>query len=99
MFSQEEARVSLLPTLRTTLGVTGQRPVVGHLDCHESLDFFGALHLVSGQLTTCLVARPTKSKRPRDAKYHYWHEALARPLRASARADPAARPRRVVIVV
>ena len=99
LLSQDEARFSLIPTLRTTLGIKGHRPVVGNLDCHEYLYLFGALNLVSGRLTTGLVERPTKSKRQRAAKYRYLQEAFARHLRAIARAYPAERHRRVVIVV
>jgi hypothetical protein len=50
-------------------------------------------------LTTGLVERPTKSKRQRAAKYRYLQEACARHLRAIARAYPAERHGRVVIVV
>jgi transposase len=81
------------------LGIKGHRPVVGHLDCPDSLYLFGALNLVSGRLTTGLVARPTKSKRHRAAKYRYLQEAFARHLRAIARAYPAERHGRGVIVV
>ena len=69
MLSQDEARFALMPTLRTTLGIKGQRPVVGNLDCHDYLYLFGALHLVRGRLTTGLVERPMKAKRHRAAKY------------------------------
>jgi hypothetical protein len=99
LLSQDEARFSLLPTLRTTLGSKGHRPVVGNLDGHDSLYLFGALHLVSGRLTTGLVERPTKSKMQRAAQYRYLQEACARHLRAIARAYPAERHGRVVIVV
>jgi hypothetical protein len=32
MLSQDEARLPLVPTLRATLGVKGQRPMVGTWD-------------------------------------------------------------------
>jgi transposase len=99
LLSQDAARFSLLPTLRTTLGIKGHRPVVGNLDGHEYLYLFGALNLLSGRLTTRLVERPTKSKRHRAAKYRYLQEAFARHLRDLARAYPAERHGRVVIVV
>lgn len=99
LLSQDEARFSLIPTLRTTLGVKGHRPVVGNLDCHDYLYLFGALNLVSGRLTTRLVERPTKSKRHRAATYRYLQEAFARHLRDIARAYPAEAHHRVVIVV
>lgn len=99
LLSQDEARFSLIPTLRTTLGIKGHRPVVGNLDCHDYLYLFGALNLVSGRVTTRLVERPTKSKMHRAAKYRYLQEAFARHLRDIARAYPAERHGRVVIVV
>jgi len=46
----------MVPTLRTTLGVKGHRPVVGNLDCHDVLYVFGALNLVTGRLTTRIIA-------------------------------------------
>src|SRR5262249_61965643 len=52
LLSQDEARFSLIPTLRTTLGVKGHRPLVGNLDGHDVLYVFGALNLVTGRLTT-----------------------------------------------
>jgi transposase len=99
LFSQDAARFSLIPTLRTTLGIKGHRPVVGNLDGQEYLSLFGALHLLRGRLTTRLVERPTQSKRHRAAQYRDLQEAFARHLRAIARSDPAERYGRVVIVV
>jgi hypothetical protein len=57
LLSQDEARFSMIPLLRTTLGLKGHRPVVGNLDCHDLVYLFGALSLVTGQLTTRLVER------------------------------------------
>jgi transposase len=96
LLSQDEARFSLLPTLRTTLGVTGHRPLVGNLDGHDVLYVFGALNLVTGQLTTRTVERP---RRPRGSKQRYLQEAFAQLLRDIARAYPAAQYSRVVIVI
>jgi transposase len=98
LLSQDEARFSLIPTLRTTLGVKGHRPVVGHLDCHDVLYVFGALNLVTGRLTTCLVERPRTST-PARSKQRYLQEAFARQLRDIARAYPAAHHPRVVVVI
>ena len=88
----------MIPTLRTTLGVKGHRPVVGNLDCHEVLYVFGALNLVTGRLTTRLVERPRKPKPTRSAQ-RYLQEAFARHLRDIARAYPAAQYPRVVLVI
>jgi hypothetical protein len=32
LLSQDEARFSMVPSLRTTLGLKGQRPIVGNLE-------------------------------------------------------------------
>jgi hypothetical protein len=75
----------MIPTLRTTLGVKGHRPLVGNLDCHDVLYVFGALNLVTGRLTTRLVERPRKPK-PTRSTQRYLQEAFARHLRDIARA-------------
>lgn len=95
MLSQDEARFSLVPTLRTTLGVKGHRPLVGNLDCHDVLYVFGALNLVTGRLTPCLVERP----RTMQSKQRYLQEAFGRHVRDIARAYPAAQYPRVVVVI
>jgi hypothetical protein len=89
LLSQDEARGCLIPTLRTTLGVKGHRPLVGNLDCHDVLYVCGALNLVTGRLTTRLVERPRKPK-PTRSTQRYLQEAFARHLRDIARAYPAA---------
>jgi transposase len=99
LLSQDEARFSLIPTLRTTLGVKGHRPLVGNLDCHEFLYLFGALNLVTGQLTTRMVERPPSAKKIRVSKPRYLQAGVARHLRDIARAYPAAQYPRVVIVI
>jgi transposase len=88
----------MIPTLRTTLGVKGHRPLVGNLDCHDLLYVFGALNLVTGRLTTRLVERP-RTPKPRRSKQRYLQEAFARHLRDIARIHPAAQYPRVVLVV
>jgi len=96
LLSQDEARFSMMPTLRTTLGVKGYRPVVGNLDCHDVLDVFGALDLVTGRLTTRMGERP---RPPMRAPQRSRQEAFARHVRAIARTSPAAHYPRVVIVI
>jgi transposase len=86
----------MIPTLRTTLGVKGHRPLVGNLDCHDVLYVFGALNIVTGRLTTSLVERPHT---PRRSKQHSLQAAFARHLRNIARAYPAAQHARVVVVI
>jgi transposase len=95
LLSQDEARFAMIPTLRTTLGVKGHRPLVGNLDCHDVLYVFGALNLVTGRLTTCLVERPRTTR----SKQRYLQAAFARHLRDIARAYPAEQFPRVVVVI
>jgi hypothetical protein len=101
LLSQDEARFSMIPRLRTTLGLKGHRLVVGNLDCHDLVSLFGALNLVTGQLTTRLVEKlraPARAKKswsgPRSLP-----EGLARHWRDIARAYPAAHYPRVVLVI
>jgi hypothetical protein len=101
LLSHDEARFSLIPTLRTTLGLNGHRPVVGHLARHARGYLFGALNLVTGQLTPRLVEKPraaAKSPQSRSGQGSL-HEGFARHLRDIARAYPAAPYPRVVLVL
>jgi hypothetical protein len=59
--SQAEARFPLVPTLHTTLGVKGYRPMVGTWDNKEQVYCLGALNLETGQLTTRLLEQPARS--------------------------------------
>lgn len=101
MLSQDEARFSMIPLLRTTLGLKGHRPVVGNLDCHDLVYLFGALNLVTGQLTTRLVERLRASAKAKKswAGQRSLQEGFARHLRDIARAYPAAHYPRVVLVI
>ncbi len=88
------------PTLRTTRGLTGHRPIGGHLDGHELVSVFGALNRITGQVTTRLVERPRASgqrQKPTSGQ-RCWHERCARHVRDSARASPATQYPRGVLV-
>jgi len=89
----------MIPTLRTTLGVKGHRPLVGNLDCHRYLYVFGALNVVSGRLTTRLVERPRPTKKGPPSKRRHLQQAFVRHLRDIARAYPAAQYPCVVLVI
>ena len=91
----------MIPTLRTTLGLKGHRPIVGNLDRHEVVYIFGALNLVTGQLTTRIVERPRRSAKGQRAipKQRFLQAAFARHLRDIARGYPAAHYPRVVLVI
>jgi transposase len=99
LLSQDEARFPMVPTLRTTLGIKGHRPLVGNLDCHHSLYVFGALNLVSGHLTTRLIERPHTRKQPGTSQQRHLQMGFATHLRAIARAYPATHHARVVVVI
>jgi DDE superfamily endonuclease len=95
LLSQDEARFSMIPVWRTTLGIKGHRPVVGNLDGHDVAYVFGALNLATGPLTTRIVEhRRALKKRQRRLQ-----EAFARHLRDIARAYPAAQYPHVVLVI
>jgi transposase len=91
----------MIPTLRATLGLKGHRPVVGNLDRHDLVYLFGALNLVTGQLTTRLVEKPWASAKPPQNRsgQRSLQEGFARHLREIARAYPAAQYPRVVLVI
>jgi hypothetical protein len=84
----------MIPTLRTTLGLTGHRPIVGNWDCHDAVYSFGALHLVTGPLCTRIVERQRAPSRQRALQ-----AASARHWRDLARRYPAGRYPRVVLVI
>jgi transposase len=84
----------MIPTLRTTLGLKGHRPVVGNLDCPDGAYVFGALNLVTGHLRTRIVERQRASAAQRSLP-----AAFVRHLRDLARTYPAARYPRVVLVI
>jgi transposase len=91
----------MIPTLHTTLGLKGHRPVVGNLDVHALVYLFGALNLVTGQLTTRLAQRPRASAKSPQSRsgQRSLQEGFARHLRDIARAYPAAQYPRVVLVI
>jgi hypothetical protein len=98
--SQDEARFPLVPTLRATLGVKGQRPVVGTWDKKDLVYSVGALTVVTGQLTTRLVESPAAAKRRRGpAKTARLQHAFATHLRDLARAYPAALGKPVILTI
>jgi transposase len=84
----------MIPTLRTTLGLKGHRPLVGNWDCHDAIYLFGALNLVTGHLCTRIAQRQSAPSRQRSLQ-----AAFARHLRDLARRYPAARHPRVVLVI
>lgn len=100
MLSQDEARFPLVPTLCTTLGVKGHRPVVGTWDNKDSGYSFATLNVVSGQLTTRLGESPAKAK-PRTglSKTARLQRAFATHLRDIARTYPASLHKPVILTI
>jgi hypothetical protein len=89
----------MIPTLRTTLGLKGHRPVVGNLDGHDLVYVFGALNMVTGRLTTRVVARGRAPGRQAPSRQRHMQAACARHLRDIGRAYPTARHPHVVLVI
>lgn len=100
LLSQDEARFPLVPTLGTTLGVKGQRPLVGTWDNKDLVYCFAARNLVTGQLTTRLLAQPAHSKaKTGRSKQPRLQAAFVVHLRDIARAYPASVSTEVVITI
>ena len=98
--SQDEARFPLVPTLCTTLGVKGQRPLVGTWDNKNLVYCFAAVNVVSGRLTTRLVEQARRRKKAGSpSKTACLQRAFARHLRDIARAYPAAQYPTVVLTI
>jgi hypothetical protein len=74
---------------------------VGTLDCHDLVDVFGALNVVTGHLTTRIVerGRAQGKGKPTTSGQLRLQAAFARHLRDIARAYPAAQYPRVVLVI
>jgi transposase len=100
LLSQDEARFPLVPTLHTTLGVKGSRPVVGAWDNKDQVYGVAALNLVTGQLTTRLLAQPAHSTiKPGHSKQQRLPGAFAAHLQDIARMYPATTSPEVVITI
>jgi len=100
LLSQDEARFPLVPTLCTTLGGKGHRPVVRTWDNKDLVYSFATMNVVTGQLTTRLVESPAKAKpRPGLAKTARLQRAFATHLRDIARTYPASLNKPVILTI
>ena len=100
MWSQDEARFPLVPTLCTTLGLKGHRPLVGTWDNKNLVYCFAALNVVTGRLTTCLLEPPARSTAKTGRSQQQRRQAaFAVQLRDMARAYPATAYLEVVITI
>jgi hypothetical protein len=100
LLSQDEARFPLVPTLHTTLGVKGHRPVVGTWDNKDLVYSFAALNVVTGHLTTRLgESAATAKRRTGLSKTARLQQAFAGHLRDLVRAYPATLGKPVVMTI
>lgn len=90
----------MVPTLRTTLGVNGFRPMVGTWDCKDLASVFGTLNLVTGKLSTNIVETRTTTRRQKTWSRTRWlRDAFLQHLRHLARVSPKHRCPRVILVI
>ncbi|HEX8906926.1 MAG TPA: transposase [Longimicrobiaceae bacterium] len=98
----------MVPTLTTTLGVKGHRPVVGTRDCKDLLYAFAAVDCVTGKLHTrtleCPAAESRKAREHKPgrvglSKTRRLQEAFAAHLRDVGKAYPPHSHPRVVLVI
>jgi transposase len=100
LLSQDEARVQMVPTLQTTLGVKGHRPVVGTRDCKDVLYVFGVLNLTSGALhTNTLESLQAANRKSGESKTRRMQRAFGEHLRHVAEAYPREKYERVVLTI
>lgn len=99
LLSQDEARFPRVPTLRASWGVKGFRPVMGTWDPQDWVYGFAALNLVSGRLTTRLLASPAGAQaQTGKSTTRRWQEAFAGHLRDIG-AYPAEQYPEVMVVI
>jgi DDE superfamily endonuclease len=100
LLSQDEARFAMVPTLVRTLGLKGERPVVGTRDDKDLFYVFASLDLVTGRLVRHgVVSERRQRRREGTHKTRRLQHAFARHLDAVARAYPAERHARVVLTI
>jgi transposase len=103
LLSQDEARFQMVPTLAPTLGVKGHRPIVGTRDGKDVLYVLGVLNLITGALHAntleSLQAANRKDRKAGGNKTRRLQQAFADHLRHVAKAYPAGRHQRVVLLI
>jgi hypothetical protein len=98
--SQDEARFPMVPTLCSTLGVKGHRPVVGSWDCKDLLYVFASVNVVTARLHTDTVeSRTGLLRRTGESKTRRLQRAFAAHLRRLASRYPADEHPQVVLVI
>jgi|RhiMetdeSRZDD1v2_1073273.scaffolds.fasta_scaffold148596_3 DDE superfamily endonuclease len=100
LLSPDDARFPLGPTLPTTLGVPGYRPMVGTWDNKEQVYGLAALYLRTGHLTPRVLEQPARStSQTGHSKQQRLQGAFAAHLQAIARIYPATTSPEVVITL
>jgi transposase len=100
LLSQDEARFPMVPTLCSTLGVKGYRPVVGTRDCKDLLYVLAVINAVTGALHANTLESPARAKaKTGKSKTRRMQEAFAAQLRHVARLYPAEEHKRVVLII
>jgi hypothetical protein len=100
LLSQDEARFPMVPTLGATLGVKGHRPTVGTRDCKDLLYVFAVVNVVTAAVHANLLESPARAKQTTGkSKTCRMQEAFAAHLRHVGRTYPAAKHKRVVLII
>lgn len=100
LLSQDEARFPMVPTLCSTLGVKGHRPVVGTRDGKDLLYVLAVVNVVTGVLHANTLESPARAKATSGkSKPRRMQEAFAAQLRHVARLYPSAEHKRVVLII
>lgn len=90
----------MVPTLATTLGVKGHRPVVGTWDCKDVLYVFAVLNLLSGAVhSNTLESLQAANRKCADSKTRRMQQAFADHLRHVGRMYSQAEFKRVVLTI
>ena len=90
----------MVPTLASTLGVKGHRPLVGTRDCKDVLYAFGVLNLISGALhTNTLESLQKQNRKSADSKTRRMQRAFAAHLRHVGKAYPREKFKQVVLTI
>jgi hypothetical protein len=90
----------MVPTLAATLGVKGQRPLVGSRDCKDRLYVFAVVNLVRAAVHANPLESPKDAKKQTGkSKTRRLQEAFADHLRHVGRVYPREKHPRVVLVI
>jgi hypothetical protein len=90
----------MVPTLCSTLGVKGHRPVVGTRDCKDLLYVLAVVNVVTGALHANTLESPARAKaKTGKSKTRRMQEAFAGQLRHVARMYPPGRHGRAVLII